>query len=411
MSTSEQTHEQHILDTDRYFAHNYDRYPIVVDRARGMDVWDYGDKLAYQDWLGTYGAATTGHAHPKIVEAAIQQLRTGSIMLSQRVYHTKQARLGELLAEATGHEKFLLLNSGSEAVELFLKLSRRYGREVRGIPENEGTIIYCAGAFHGRTIAETGMLEDEDYVSGFGPFPPGFTRIDYDDVELLERELDAKQHVLSVLVEPIQAEHGMISPSDGYLQRIVEICRSRGVLVGFDEIQTGLGKTGDWLAAEHDGVKPDFTILAKALGGNVAKVSAVCTSRKIMEVIRPGSHGSTFGGTPFDCAVATASLEVIRDEGLVEKAAEMGNYLEAEIANSDLPHLREIRGRGLMRGLVFDPDFLSSKEIGERLLAEHIIAIEAHDALRLTPPVANLTDARVDRLCFALKKVMGPREI
>ena len=333
---------------DRYGAHNYKPLPVVVARAEGAWVWDV-DGVRYLDCLSAYSAVNQGHCHPRLVRALTEQ--AARVTLTSRAFRNDQLPLfSEAICEACGMEAVLPMNTGAEAVETALKLARRWGYERKGIPEDRAEIVVCADNFHGRTVTIVSFSTDADYRRGFGPFTPGFRTVPFGDLEALDAALGP--NACAFLVEPIQCEAGILIPPDGYLRAAADLCRERGVLFMADEIQTGLGRTGRWLACDHEGVRPDVLILGKALSGGFYPVSAVLASREAIDVFTPGSHGSTYGGNPLGCAVAREALAVARDERLAERSAELGAWLLQELKDRlGHPDLVEIRGRGLLVGI------------------------------------------------------------
>ncbi len=367
---------------DRYGAHNYKPLAVVVERAEGAWVWDTDGKR-YLDCLSAYSAVNQGHCHPRLVRALTEQ--ASRVTLTSRAFHNDQLPLfSEAICEACGMEAVLPMNTGAEAVETALKLARRWGYERKGIPEGEAQIVVCGSNFHGRTITIVSFSTDADYRRDFGPFTSGFRVVPFGDIDALREALGP--NVCAFLVEPIQCEAGILIPPDGYLRAAADLCRERNVLFMADEIQTGLGRTGRWLACDHEGVKPDVLILGKALSGGFYPVSAVLASRKVMDVFTPGSHGSTYGGNPLGCAVAREALAVARDERLPERSAELGAWLLDELRRTlKHPEIVEIRGRGLLVGIELR---VPARPFCERLKALGMLCKETHDTtIRLAPPL------------------------
>jgi len=340
---------QYLELENRYSAHNYHPLPVVLSRGQGVYVWDAEGKK-YYDFLSGYSALNQGHCHPKIIASLIRQAQ--QLTLTSRAFHSD--RLGEyarFITEYFGYEKVLPMNTGVEAVETAIKLARRWGYAVKGIAENKARIIVFENNFHGRTGTVISFSSDPDSYAGFGPYMPGFDRVPYNDLPALEKALESPD-VAAVLIEPIQGEAGVIVPDEGYLTRVAALCKSANVLFVADEIQTGLGRTGKMLACDHEDLRPDILILGKALSGGVLPVSAVLADDGIMLTIKPGEHGSTYGGNPLACAVAVTALTVLRDEKMTENAALLGNYFRAGLASIKSPHVDIIRGKGLLNAIV-----------------------------------------------------------
>jgi ornithine--oxo-acid transaminase len=379
--------QEYIQLEQRYGAHNYKPLDVVITRGEGVWVWDVEGKR-YLDCLSAYSAVNQGHCHPRIVQALTEQ--AGQLTLTSRAFRNDQ--LGPFyqeLSQLTGYQKALPMNSGAEAVETAIKAARKWGYEVRGVPEDRAQIIVCAGNFHGRTITIVSFSTEPHYREGFGPFTPGFITIPYGDAAALQAALEEhNQTVVGFLVEPIQGESGIHIPPAGYLKRAAELCREYNVLLIADEIQTGLGRTGKLFACEHEGVEPDVMIIGKALSGGLYPVSAVLTQRDVLGLFQPGEHGSTFGGNPLACAVARAALKVLVDEHLVERSAVQGGYLLDSLATLDSPHVREIRGRGLFVGIELKPEAGGARRFCEALAGRGVLCKETHQhVIRLAPPL------------------------
>jgi ornithine--oxo-acid transaminase len=370
---------------DRFCAPNYHPLPVVLVRGEGHFVWDDQGKR-YVDMMSAYSAVSHGHAHPRIVAALIAQARNLNIV--SRAFHSD--RLGAFLERActlTGQDMALPMNTGAEAVETALKAARKWAWKVKGVADGAAEIIACEGNFHGRTIAICGLSTERQYREGFGPFPPGLRTVPYGDAAALEAAITP--NTAAFLVEPIQGEGGIIIPPAGYLAACAEICRRHNVLLIADEIQTGLGRTGKLLACEHEGVKPDGLVLGKALGGGVLPVSMFLARREVMQVFRPGDHGSTFGGNPLAAAVGLAALRVLEDEDLVAHSAAKGAWLLAGLREIDSPLVKEVRGRGLFIGMEIDPAKARARAVVERLMARGLLSKETHaTVVRLAPPLA-----------------------
>ena len=377
---------QYLELEEKYGAHNYHPIPVVLTRGAGVFVWDV-DGRRYFDCLSGYSAVNQGHCHPRIVNALLEQ--AGKLTLTSRAFHSDL--LGEYAQYITnyfGYDKVLPMNTGVEAVETALKLCRRWGYQVKGIPEGKAKIIVCAGNFHGRTTTVISFSTDPDSNSRFGPYTPGFNIIPYNDTAALAKALE-DPHVAGFLVEPIQGEAGVVVPETGYLRRARTLCEAANVLFLGDEIQTGLGRTGKMLACDYETVRPDILILGKALSGGMLPVSAVLADDPIMLTIRPGEHGSTYGGNPLACKVAIAALEVLKDERLPENAAILGDLFRQEIRKIQNPYIAEVRGKGLLNAIVIrHPRADAAWELCLALKENGLLAKPTHgDKIRLAPPL------------------------
>ena len=374
----------YLAEVDRYSAHNYHPLPIILSRGEGAWVWDIEGRK-YLDCLSAYSAVNQGHRHPAIVKAAKEQI--DKLTLTSRAFHNNQ--MGPFLrelCELTGYPKALPMNSGAEAVETALKAIRRWAYEVKGIPADKAEIVVCANNFHGRTITIVSFSTEESYQRGFGPLTPGFKVIPYGDAAALEKAITPD--TAAFLVEPLQGEGGVVVPPEGFLARTYEICQKHNVLFAADEIQTGLGRTGRMFCCDWETVKPDVLIVGKALSGGFYPVSAMLSSEEIMDVFKPGDHGSTFGGNPLGAAVARAALKVIVDEKLPARAAEVGAWFMEELRKIPSPHVKEIRGKGLMVGVVIKDESGRARPFCEGLQARGILAKETHDqVIRFAPPL------------------------
>jgi ornithine--oxo-acid transaminase len=376
--------EELIALEDRYGAHNYQPLNVVISRASGAWMYD-SDGRRYLDFLAAYSAVNQGHCHPAILSALIEQVQ--KVTLTSRAFRNDQLPLlCEKLHTLTGFDASLLMNSGTEAVETAIKAARKWGEQVKGIAPDRTEIIVCSNNFHGRTIAVVGFSSEPQYRDGFGPFAPGFRTIPFGDADALAAAITP--NTCAFLVEPIQGEAGVLLPLDGFLRQIAEICRHHRVLLMFDEIQSGLGRTGKLFAYQHEGVVPDVVIVGKALSGGFYPVSAVLTSREVIGVFQPGDHGSTFGGNPLACAVACAALDVIVDENLPERSAELGAFALDYLQRLRAPHLVEVRGKGLWIGLQLDT---AARPLCEQLRAQGVLCKETHGTVvRLAPPLVIL---------------------
>ena len=374
--------EKFIAEVDKYSAHNYHPLPVVISKAEGIWVTDVEGKR-YIDMLSAYSAVNQGHCHPKIVKALRDQ--AGKLTLTSRAFHNDQmGPFLKKLTELTGYDKGLMMNTGAEAVETAIKAARRWGYTRKNVDKDKAKIITCDENFHGRTTTIVGFSTDPICRDGFGPFAPGFDIIPYNHPDSLERTID--ENTVAFLVEPIQGEAGVNVPSDGYLKECAEICKDNNVLLIADEIQTGLGRTGRMFCSEWDGVRPDIICLGKALGGGAYPVSAIVADDEIMmAAFEPGNHGSTFGGNPLACAVATASLDVIVDEHLAERALELGEFFRGELKKIVHKRIKDVRGRGLLTGVeLHEP----ARPFSLELMDKGILAKDTHGTtIRFAPPL------------------------
>ena len=387
----------------RYCAHNYHPLPVVLTRGEGVFVWDEaGNK--YLDMMSAYSAVSHGHAHPRLVE--LVQRQVAELNIVSRAFHTD--KLGPFLqfaCELTGQDVALPMNTGAEAVETAIKAARKWAYTVKGVADNKAEIITCTGNFHGRTIAIVAMSDEPQYQAGFGPFPPGFRLVEYGDIDSLEAAIN--DNTAAFLVEPIQGEGGIIVPPAGYLKAAEALCRKHNVLFIADEIQTSLGRTGAMLACEHEDVKPDGLILGKALGGGILPVSMFLARREVMDVFTPGDHGSTFGGNPLGAAVGLEALNILIDDDLPAKSAEMGAYLLDQLRSIDSPLINEVRGRGLFIGIEVNPDLGSARAVCEALMQRGLLSKETHETVvRLAPPLI-ITKAEIDWALQQIREVVG----
>jgi ornithine--oxo-acid transaminase len=375
---------EHVSLAESWIAGNYSPLPVVIASAEGAWVTDVEGRR-YLDALAGYSALNFGHLHPTLVAAARSQL--DRLTLTSRAFHSD--RLGPFcrdLATLAGKELVLPMNTGAEAVETAIKTARRWGYEVKGVPDGQAEIIVCDGNFHGRTVAIVGFSTDPQSRGGFGPFAPGFKVVPFGDAQALEAAITP--NTVAFLVEPIQGEAGVIIPPAGYLKRARELCTKHDVILILDEIQTGLGRTGKLLAEEHEGIEADLTLIGKALSGGFYPVSAVLSNSEVMSVLHPGEHGSTFGGNPLACAVARAALRVIVEEGLVENAARVGARLKGNLEAIAAPQVKDVRGRGLMIALELFPDAGGARRVCEALQGRGLLAKETHEhTIRIAPPL------------------------
>ena len=375
---------QAIARERRYAARNYDPLPVVLAHGDGCWLWDEHGRR-YLDMMSAYSAVSHGHAHPRIVQALVEQAQR--LAVTSRVFHNELLpRLLQRLADVTGLDRALPANGGAEAVETALKAARKWGHKIKGIPADSAEIIVCAGNFHGRSITIVGFSSEPQYRDGFGPFAPGFRQVPYGDADALARAIGP--NTAAFLVEPIQGEGGIVVPPAGYLEVCGRICRDNNVLLICDEIQTGMGRTGKFLACEHENVKPDGVILGKALGGGLLPVSALVGTDNLMQVFSPGDHGSTFGGNPLASAVALAALDVLFDEGLIARSADLGAHLLARLRTVQSPLIREVRGKGLFIGVEVDQKRITARDVVDRLLARGILSKDTHGTVvRFAPPL------------------------
>ncbi len=373
-----------LSEVDRWSAHNYKPLPVVLERGEGVWVWDVEGRR-YLDMLAAYSALNQGHRHPRILQAVHDQMER--ITLTSRAFHNDQ--MGPFvreLCQATGFEKALPMNTGAEAVETAIKMVRKWGYQVKGVPADKAEIIVCDGNFHGRTTTVVGFSSEEQYKEGFGPFAPGFPRVPYGDLDAFRDAVT--ENTVGFLVEPIQGEGGVTVPPDGYLAGAREICSQEQVAFMADEIQTGLGRTGRLFCCDWEDVRPDVLIVGKALGGGVYPVSAAIADAEYMNVFRPGDHGSTFGGNPLGAAVGRASLAVIQDEELPRRSDELGTWFMERLREVDSPHVDHVRGKGLMVGVVIKDSSGPARPFCEALMDRGILAKETHhQVIRFAPPL------------------------
>ena len=405
----EKSTSQHLIELEKkYGAHNYHPLPVVLARGEGVFVWDVDGKK-YYDFLSAYSAVNQGHCHPKIIKSLTEQ--ASKLTLTSRAFYNDCLGIYEkYITEYFGYDKVLPMNSGAEAVETALKLTRKWAYEVKGIDENEAKIIVCEGNFHGRTTTIVSFSSDPTSYTNFGPYTPGFIKIPYNDIDALEEALK-DDNVAGFLVEPIQGEAGVVVPNDGYLEEAYELCKAAGVLFLADEIQTGIGRTGQLLACDHENVVPDVLILGKALSGGVYPVSAVLANDNIMNVIKPGEHGSTFGGNPIAAKVAIAALEVIKDEKLAENAQILGELFRSEIQKlvTESPLLKLVRGKGLLNAIVINDTENSSTawDICIKLRDNGLLAKPTHgNIIRFAPPLVINKEQLLDCVGIIRKTIL-----
>jgi ornithine--oxo-acid transaminase len=381
---------EYIQLEDQFGAHNYKPLDVVLSRGEGVWVWDVqGNK--YLDCLSAYSAVNQGHCHPKILQTMFKQAQ--KLTLTSRAFRNDQ--LGHFyreLCELTNFHKVLPMNSGAEAVETAIKIVRKWGYNIKAVPEDQAEIIVCENNFHGRTITIVGFSTNEGSRSGFGPFTPGFKIIPFGDADALEASITP--NTVGFLVEPIQGEAGVMIPPAGYLKQTKAICERNNMVLILDEIQTGLGRTGKILAEEHYGIEADLTLIGKALSGGFYPISAVLTNTEVMGVLQPGEHGSTFGGNPLACAIARTALKVLVEENMIENAAEMGTYFLNALKQINNPMIKAVRGMGLMIGIELRPEAGGARQYCEKLKEKGLLCKETHDhIIRFAPPLVIKRDA------------------
>ena len=365
-------------------AHNYHPLDVVLRRGEGIWVWDVeGNK--YMDFLSAYSAINQGHSHPKIMQAMMEQLQR--LSLTSRAFRNDQLGLFyKEICDLTNTHKVLPMNSGAEAVETVIKAVRKWGYKIKGVPQDQAEVIVCENNFHGRTISIIGFSTDERSRDGFGPFTPGFKIIPFGDAGALENAITP--NTVAFLVEPIQGEAGVIIPRQGYLKEVKSICEANNVVAIFDEIQTGLGRTGKLFAEEHDGIEADVTLIGKALSGGFYPISAVLSNTEVLGVFMPGEHGSTFGGNPLACAVARMAIKVLIEEKMIENAASVGSYFLSQLKALKSPHIKEIRGKGLLIGIELVPEAGGGRRFCENLMKSGLLCKETHEnVIRFAPPL------------------------
>ncbi|AQX09082.1 ornithine--oxo-acid transaminase [Elizabethkingia ursingii] len=395
---------------EKHGAHNYHPLPVVLDKGEGVFVWDVEGKK-YYDFLSAYSAVNQGHSHPKIVEALVDQANKLALT-SRAFYNSKLGEYEQKITSLLGFDKVLPMNSGAEAVETAVKLARKWSYEVKGIAENAAKIIVCENNFHGRTTTIVSFSNDPDANQNYGPFTPGFIRIPYNDVAALEEVLSKEAgNIAAFLVEPIQGEAGVYVPNEGFLKQSSELCKKYNVLFIADEVQTGIARTGKLIACHHEDVQPDILILGKALSGGMYPVSAVLANNNIMDVIKPGQHGSTFGGNPIACAVAMAALDVVQDEKLSERAEELGNLFRSEIEKliekTDL--ITKVRGKGLLNAILINdtPDSSTAWNLCLALKENGLLAKPTHgNIIRLAPPLVITEEQLLDCVKIIEKTIL-----
>ncbi len=400
--TQKITSKQAMELEDRYGAHNYHPLPVVLSKGKGAKVWDAEGK-EYFDFLSAYSAVNQGHCHPKIVNALTEQAQT--LTLTSRAFYNDVLGVYEkYITEYFGYDKVLPMNSGAEGDETALKLCRKWAYTKKGIPENEAKIIVCADNFHGRTITIISMSTDPDAKKDFGPYTPGFITIPYNDIAALEKALE-DPNVAGFLVEPIQGEAGVMVPDEGYLKKAYDLCKAKNVLFIADEVQTGIARTGKLLACDHEGVRPDILILGKALSGGVYPVSAVLADDDIMLTIKPGEHGSTFGGNPLAARVAIAALEVVKEEKLADRAEKLGVVFRNAMKEINSDMIETVRGKGLLNAVVIKPkNGKTAWDVCVKMAENGLLAKPTHDhIIRFAPPLV-ITEEELQQAIEIIKK-------
>jgi ornithine--oxo-acid transaminase len=397
--SSQFSSQQYIEMEEKYGAHNYHPLDIVIDHAEGCWVYDVEGKK-YLDCLSSYSALNQGHCHRKILNTLKEQAE--KVTLTSRAFRNNQLPLlYKKLNEISGLTRSVPMNSGAEAVETALKLARKWGYKVKGIPENQAEIIVFENNFHGRTVTIVSFSTEHQYRDGFGPFTPGFKVIPYNDIEAVKKAINP--NTCAVLMEPIQAEAGILIPKEGYIKQVAELCKQNNVLFMADEIQTGLGRTGKMFAFQHEGIQPDVIIVGKALSGGFYPVSAVMANDEVMGVFHPGDHGSTYGGNPLGCAVACTALQVLQDENLVERSATLGKQFLEKLKTINSSKIVEVRGRGLLIGIELNT---KARPFCEALKEEGVLCKETHDyVIRFAPPLV-ISEADLNWAFERIKKVI-----
>ncbi|MCW3807809.1 ornithine--oxo-acid transaminase [Plebeiibacterium marinum] len=398
------TQNEYIEREEKFGAHNYHPLPVVLDKGEGIFVWDVEGKK-YFDFLSAYSAMNQGHCHPKIIKALTDQ--ASKLTLTSRAFYSSVlGEFEEYITNYFGYDKVLPMNTGAEADETAIKLCRKWAYNKKGIEENQAKIVVCEGNFHGRTVTIISMSTDPDSYKGFGPYTPGFVTVPYNDLEALEKELQ-DPNVAGFLVEPIQGEAGVYVPEDGYLKKAYELCKKNNVLFMADEVQTGIARTGKMLACDHEGVRPDVLILGKAVSGGVFPVSAVLADDDVMLCIKPGEHGSTYGGNPLGCKVAIAALDVIKDEKLAENSERLGKIFRSELEKVDSDMIELVRGKGLLNAVVIKPkNGKTAWDVCVAMKENGLIAKPTHGhIIRFAPPLI-ITEAQLKEAIEIIKNTL-----
>lgn len=390
--------QDYIQLENEYGAHNYKPLDVILSRGQGIWVWDVeGNK--YMDCLSAYSAINQGHCHPRIMQAFIEQAQ--KLTLVSRAFRNDQLGLFyKEICELTGSHTVLPMNSGAEAVESAIKAVRKWGYQVKKVPEGQAEIIACANNFHGRTLTLISFSTEPQYRAGYAPFTPGFKIVPFGDADALRQAIS--HNTVAFLVEPIQGEGGVIIPPKGYLKTVREICTANNIMLILDEIQTGLGRTGKLLAEEHEGIQADLTLIGKALSGGFYPVSAVLSNKEVLGVFKPGDHGSTFGGNPLACAVARSALKALMEEKMIENAANLGEYFLGRLSEIKSPHIKKVRGRGLLIGVELHPESGGARRFCEALLQKGLLCKETHEhVIRFAPPLI----IKKDEIDWALEQI------
>jgi ornithine--oxo-acid transaminase len=394
----------HIDLEDQYGAHNYHPLPVVIARGKGVHVWDVDDKQ-YLDFLSAYSAVNQGHCHPRIIQALHQQSEVLTLT-SRAFYNNILGEYEEFITKLFGYDRVLPMNTGVEGGETAIKLARKWGYEVKGIPSNQAHILFAEGNFWGRTIAAISTSDDEDSYGNFGPYVPNFSNIPYNDVLALEIALKSNPNICAFMVEPIQGEAGVVVPDEGYLKAVRDLCTQYNVLFIADEVQTGIARTGKLVCCDHENVKPDLLILGKALGGGVFPVSCVLGNDEVMLTLKPGQHGSTFGGNPLACAVAMAALKVVTDEKLAENAEKLGEIFRNRMLQLDLPMVSLVRGKGLLNAIKIEPfgNGIKAWDVCIKMRNNGLLAKQTHEhIIRFAPPLV-INEAQIHEACDIIEK-------
>lgn len=405
------TAQQYIDREDKFGAHNYHPLPVVLAKGQGCKVWDVQGK-EYFDFLSAYSAVNQGHCHPKILAALVEQASKLSLT-SRAFYNDVLGEYEEFMTKLLGYDRILPMNTGVEGGETAVKLARRWAYDVKRVPENQAKVVFAKNNFWGRTMSAISSSNDKDAFGGFGPFMPGFESVPYNDAAALEALFEKEgDRIAAFMVEPIQGEAGVVVPDDGYLKRVRELCTKHNVLWIADEVQTGLARTGKMLAVDYEGVKPDLLILGKALSGGMYPVSAVLSSDEVMLTIKPGQHGSTYGGNPLGCKVAMAAMNVLVEENMAENAFKLGNKFRKEISEMDSSVVNLVRGRGLLNAIVINerPNQPDAWQICLNLRDRGLLAKPTHgNIIRLAPPLC-MTEAQMDECTQIIKDVLREAE-
>ncbi len=397
---------KYINQEEDYGAHNYHPIPVVIEKAKGIFMYDV-DGNRYYDFLSAYSAVNQGHCHPKIIAAFIDQAQ--DLTLTSRAFHSKQmSDYTKFITSYFGYDKVLPMNTGVEAGETAVKLARRWGYDVKGVEDNCAVVLFAEGNFWGRTISAISTSQDPSSYARFGPFTPGFKTVEYNNLVALEAAFAQDKNIVAYMFEPIQGEAGVVVPTEGYLTGVRDLCTQYNVLMIADEIQTGLARTGKMLACDHENVKPDILVLGKALSGGTMPVSAVLCNNEVMMNIKPGEHGSTYGGNPLACAVATVALKVLKDEQMAENAEKMGAYFRAGLANLNNKHIKIIRGKGLLNAIVVEHSNADAAwELCLALKENGLLAKPTHgDKIRFAPPLT-ITEKEMDEALAIIGKSLA----